>query len=366
MKKVAIVTNIPSPYRVDLYNYLHENVTQYDFNIIYTSENESNRAWVVNEEKLVKSYILKSKVIKLKEKIDDRYIHIPGNMLKILNQINPDVVIAMEYNPAALQCLFWCKTKKRKFIHLTDGTLSSERNLNVIQKKLRRLICKRSDAFIASSTKAKEKLVYWGAKKEKIFSSFLTVDIADYIIEPHRKENEFVILFVGRLVKGKGLHLLFDALAVVNGNYKLVIAGDGPEEQALKEQAERLGIIQNIVFKGFCDREDLKRLYSESSLFILPTLNDCFGLVILEAMCASLPVITTIYADGAPDLIINNETGCIVDPNNVGEFTKTIQFFMDNKNDAIAMGQKAMMRTEIFTFKNVSKGYVDAVESVYK
>ncbi|MBQ5884532.1 MAG: glycosyltransferase family 4 protein, partial [Clostridia bacterium] len=58
MIKVAIVTNIPSPYRVDLYNYLHENVTQYDFNIIYTSENESNRAWVVNEEKLVKSYIL--------------------------------------------------------------------------------------------------------------------------------------------------------------------------------------------------------------------------------------------------------------------------------------------------------------------
>ncbi len=363
MVKVAIVTNIPAPYRVDLYNYLHENVTQYDFNIIYTSENESNRAWVVNEEKLVKSYILKSKVIKLKEKIDDRYIHIPGTMLKILNQINPDVVIAMEYNPAAIQCLAWCKQKKKKFIHLTDGTLSSEKNINVLQKFLRKFICEKSDAFIASSTKAKEKLMYWGAPEEKIFLSFLTVNIDDYIIEPSREDDEFVILFVGRLVRGKGLHLLFDALSKIEGNYKLIIAGDGPEERELREQAGKLGILQNISFKGFCDMEQLKKLYSESNLFVLPTLNDCFGLVILEAMCASLPVITTIYADGAPDLIINNKTGFIIDPKNTEEFSRIVQRFIDEKTLVETIGKFAKERVDLFRFENVVNGYIEAIEN---
>ena len=102
-------------------------------------------------------------------------------LLKILEQ-KPDVVIAMEYNPAALQALWWCRRNGKKFIHLTDGTLFSERNIGKIQKVTRKIITKNCDAAIASSTRAKEKLLAWGVPEEKIFVSLLTVDVQAYFI----------------------------------------------------------------------------------------------------------------------------------------------------------------------------------------
>lgn len=63
-----------------------------------------------------------------------------------LTRINPDVVIAWEYNPSALKALLWCKRHGRKFIHLTDGTLHSERNIGRVQKLMRHIIIRHADA----------------------------------------------------------------------------------------------------------------------------------------------------------------------------------------------------------------------------
>lgn len=362
MIKVAIVTNIPSPYRVDLYNYLHENVTQYDFNIIYTSENESNRTWKVDVEKLAKSYVLKSKVVKLTGKIDDRYIHISGNILKLLNQINPDVVIAMEYNPAALQCLFWCKTKKRKFIHLTDGTLVNERNLNVVQKLSRKVICKNSDCFIASSTKAKEKLVSYGVKEEYIFTSFLTVNLEGYktIV---RKPERGRILYVGSFVKRKGLDLLIQSLKYVKKPFELRIVGGGSEED--KQIIENLIVKNNLETKvcwcGYKSGDDLYEEYSKAEIFVLPTREDCFGLVLLEAFASKVPIVSSQYADGCYDIVVNEKNGYIADPFNSKLFAEKINVALD---DELLQRNANLNDVSKFEFYNTVQGYIDSIESV--
>lgn len=180
MSKIAIITNIPAPYRVDLFYYMQTHVKKHEFHIVYTNENENNRSWKIPREKMLNSYILHSKVIRLKGQIDSRYLHIPSNIRGLLNLINPDVVISGEYNPAALQVLWWSKLHKRKFIHITDGTLFSERNIGKSQKIVRKIITKKCDAAIASSTKAKEKLIAWGIPEERIFISLLTVNIKSY------------------------------------------------------------------------------------------------------------------------------------------------------------------------------------------
>lgn len=187
MSKVVLITNIPSPYRVDLFYYIQTHVKEYELHVIYTSEKEENRFWEIPKEKLRNSYILKSKIFRINGLIDKRYVHFPLNIGKKLNEIDPDVVIAMEYNPAALQALYWSKKNKKKFIHLTDGTLFSEYNIGRIQKIARRIITSRCDAAIASSTKAKEKLLAWGVPKEKIFISLLTVDIKPYCEIAHQR-----------------------------------------------------------------------------------------------------------------------------------------------------------------------------------
>ena len=76
MKRIVLITNIPSPYLVDLFDYMHRNLTEYEFHVIYTSRTEDNRLWNIDEEKMKNSHVLKSRVLKIRKKLDDRYIHL--------------------------------------------------------------------------------------------------------------------------------------------------------------------------------------------------------------------------------------------------------------------------------------------------
>lgn len=199
MSKVLLITNIPAPYRVDLFYYMQTHQQTHEFFVIYTNRNEDNRQWVIDERKLLQSTILESKIIKRKGEGDVHYLHIPQHLTREITRINPDVVIAWEYNPSALKALLWCKRHGRKFIHLTDGTLHSERNIGRVQKLMRYIIIRHADACIASSTKAKEKLLHWGAPERKIFISLLTVDISRFRYA-EKRENQHTLLFVGRII----------------------------------------------------------------------------------------------------------------------------------------------------------------------
>lgn len=359
MSKVAIITNIPSPYRVDFFYYLQTHVQEHTFFVIYTSKNEDNRVWNVPEKKLLNTRILESKILKLRNKLDTRYIHFPANVGAELSKIQPDVVIAAEYNPAALQALWWAKAHSKKFVHWTDGTLHSERNIGRIQKLARKIICSSADACIASSTKAKEKLRAWGVPEEKISISLLTVDVSRYR-ELALSPVPGRILYVGSMIPRKGLDLLVDALKYVQSDFELRIVGNGTPEQvqALKQLAEESDAADKVTFCGFLQGEALCEEYRKAQVFVLPTREDCFGLVLLEAMCAGVPIVASKYADGAYDTVIDGENGFIADPFRPEQFGQTIDRAIreyDNLKGANAA------QVEKFSFASVSTAYVEAV-----
>lgn len=114
--KIAIIIYIPTPYRTDLFNYLCENF-DYNFTIIYANSKEDNRNWD-NDIKIKHRYlILKSKTIKIKKKMDFKYIHIPLNLKSTLNNLNPDIVIGNEYNPTVCLAYMWAKKNKKNIFH---------------------------------------------------------------------------------------------------------------------------------------------------------------------------------------------------------------------------------------------------------
>ena len=314
----------------------------------------------MDEEKFLNSNILNSKVFKVKEELDTRYIHFPSNLSKVLTRINPQVVVAWEYNPAALESLVWCRVRGRKFIHLTDGTLHSERNIGRFQKLARKIICSSTDACIASSTKAKEKLISYGVKEEKIFLSLLTVDISSF----NKVERERIpgrILYVGSMVKRKGLDLLISALPYIADEYELHIVGNGSEEQIeeLKRLAIQKGVANKIVWRGFKEKEELWKEYSQANVFVLPTREDCFGLVLLEALCAGVPIVSSKYADGAYDTILPGVNGVIVDPFKAKEMGEAISDVLANEQYYNYEGTDDIK--DKFLFENVSKGYEKAI-----
>ena len=227
----------------------------------------------------------------------------------------------------------------------------------------RSYIIKRAAAFVASSTASRQAQIAYGADEKKCFISYLTVDIQKYL----QKKTEYggrELLYVGSLIQRKGLDLLFPALAQTREDICLMIVGEGQEKEALMEQAKKLGITSRIRFLGYVEGEPLRELYHNADVFILPTREDCFGLVILEAMCASLPVISSKYADGAFDLVQEGENGCIIDPEDTAAFAAKIdQIFADEKRLA-EMGQKSYEFAHAFSFQKVAKGCIDALHYV--
>ncbi len=361
-KRVIFITNIPSPYRVDFFVYLQKHVPEYEFHIIFSGAGMENRKWNV-ELRALKNYLfLRSRTLIIRRRFDDRYIFLPTGVERTLREVRPDLVIAMEYNPTILMAVHWCAKNRIPFISWTDGTLHSERNIGKVQRMSRKYIIKRAAAFVASSTASKEAQIAYGADPAKCFISCLTVDIRKYLARKETYEARQLI-YVGSLIQRKGLDLLLPALARTADDIRLVIVGEGQERSLLEKQARQLGIADRVEFRGFVEGEALRGLYAASDVFILPTREDCYGLVILEAMCASLPVISSKYADGARDLIVEGENGCIVDPEDTEAFARAIdQMFAGGR--LAQMGRRSYGRAQEFSFEHVVEGCLAALASV--
>ncbi|MBR4732769.1 MAG: glycosyltransferase family 4 protein [Lachnospiraceae bacterium] len=358
--RVLIVTNIPAPYRVDFFRFLQNNCKK-EIHVLFASKGESNRQWGSDLAGLVNVHYQNSKQIVIKRRYDNKYIYLPSNLSKQLKQINPDVIIAWEYNPVSLLSFFWCRFNGKRFISLTDGTLRSERTINFFQKLNRRIMIKHCDAAIASSTKAKEKLLHWGIEERKVFLSLLTEDLTPFKTI-NRSPMPGRLLYVGSLIQRKGLDLLINALPLVKSEWNLNVVGNGtPEEKsALIELANTAEIIDRVSFLGYKEGKDLLDEYQKASVFVFPTREDCFGLVLLEAAAANVPIVTSIYADGAYD-VIQSDKGLFVDPENAEEMAAAIEKALQESVYGKEMSANDNIYSK-FSFENVMKGFFEAID----
>ncbi len=131
----------------------------------------------------------------------------------------------------------------------------------------------------------------------------------------HRDAGK-TVLFVGRLVKEKGVSTLLEAFEDMSSNgtdARLVIAGDGPMRESLAGEAVRLGLDGNVEFKGFVDDATLVSLYKTSDVLVVPSLYEPFGMVALEGMAAGTPVVVS-DVGGLSEVVEDGVTGLKVPP----------------------------------------------------
>ena len=120
------------------------------------------------------------------------------------------------------------------------------------------------------------------------------------------------LLFVGRLIERKGVHLLIEAVAGLAAGQPtptLTIVGDGPERQRLEAMTRRLGLSDRIAFRGQLGREALAAAYRDAAILVLPAVTDAMPNVVLEAMASGLAIVTT--RTGGAELVQGN--GVVVD-----------------------------------------------------
>lgn len=122
------------------------------------------------------------------------------------------------------------------------------------------------------------------------------------------------VLFVGRLVYYKGVHVLLDAMAACAGS--LVIVGEGPLEPALRTYVAEKGLDSRVLFAGRVSERDLPAYYRACDVLVLPSIarTEAFGVVQIEAMAAGRPVVSTNLPTGVPWVNCHGVSGLVVPP----------------------------------------------------
>jgi len=171
-----------------------------------------------------------------------------------------------------------------------------------------------TDKIISVSVKTKRDLKEIKTSERSIVISN-GIDF-EYIMEIKASQERSDIIFAGRLVKEKNVDFLIEAVSIIKEripDIKCFIVGDGPERRKLEKLTEKLGIQENVIFKGFVeDHNDLISYMKSSKVFVLPSEREGFGIVVLEANACGLPVITVNHKmNAASDLIINNKNGFV-------------------------------------------------------
>lgn len=144
------------------------------------------------------------------------------------------------------------------------------------------------------------------------------------------------LAFVGRLELFKGIHLLLDVFRKLSPmDVELKLIG-----RILPEVEPLLHDLPNVKVVGPLNKEQISRHFIDTDLLLFPSLNDAFGLVILEAMLHGVPVIAS-TASAGPDIITHMEDGLVVDANSFSALEQAVRWAIDNRNALPAMGERA-------------------------
>ena len=172
------------------------------------------------------------------------------------------------------------------------------------------------------------------------------------------------IISVGRLDKVKGYNDLINIFnSIDNKEWTLNIVGNGPEYDNLNNQIKKLGLKDNIKLLGFKNTDELNRLYKESSIYVMTSLEESFGLVLLEAASHGLPIISYSSALGAKE-ILKNDNGLLIDNRNEIEMINNLKDLMSNIKLRKEYQKKSLKISEEYSYNNIEKENIDFYKNI--
>jgi glycosyltransferase involved in cell wall biosynthesis len=202
-----------------------------------------------------------------------------------------------------------------------------------------------SDGIIAVSHALRGATAALGVPPDKIQVIPDGVDLKKFYPIPEQRAP--IILYVGSLIKIKGVNYLIESLPQVVQqfpDYRLVIIGDGPELPFLKSLGEKLGITQAIVFMGSQTPAQVQAWMQQAKLLVLPSLEEGLGVVLLEALACGTPCVGT-SVGGIPD-VITPEVGRLVPPADPAALAEAILRVLAEPDHWTFLSRNARQRVE--------------------
>lgn len=376
-RRLVIMTEIISPYRIPLFNALAKR-SQVHLHVIFFAETDPVlRQWKVYKEEIRFSFeVLPS----WRTRIGGNHLLLNRRVARALEDASPDVILCGGYNYAASwQALVWARRHDVPFVLWSESNAKDLRPGCALVEFLKRAFLRRCNAFVVPGQSAFQYLKTYEIPDSRIFTAVNAVDndffaTAAQLARQHavrlRRELDLpgrFFVFAGRLVREKGVFELLSAYAkldeVLRREVGLVFVGDGPCRPELQDGASCLspGMVR---FVGFAQRENLAVYYGLGEGLILPTYTDPWGLVVNEAMAGGLPIIVTEVAGCSSDLVSENWNGNIIPAKDVDALTAAMSKLAANPEVAASMGRNSEKRIADYSPEHWSDGILRMVQQL--
>lgn len=342
--RVAFVTDVPTPYVIALLRALSHKV---DLTALFSSDvSTRGLPWQFGDLGFAHA-IVRGSIIRRSDAGGTDY-YISPRLLRHLARRRPEIVICAGFSFPTLYAQLYCAVTGARLLIYSDGTSFSERNYSRWQLLARRYLIARTSGLIAKSRLAAERFVELGGAG-RITIAHHTTDLAPFLEIGAQRATDadaaatLRLLSVGRLIARKGLNRLLDAMRLLPKTSRpvhLTIVGSGPDEESLRAlvQSHKL---TNVTFAGFVDQSALPPFYRQADVFVLPTLQDPFGIVMLEAAASGLALLGSIHSGATPELVKPEITGFSFDPARPEILAAQISRLADEPSTVLAMGKAA-------------------------
>ena len=358
--RIAIVTNMPAPYRAPVFDRVAEALGIENFLVIYCSEKESNRDWVLEPDKFNTQFLKKKTLV-----WNEKYIHYNFDIWPALKKFNPDVVITTGFYPTSLIAFIYTLLYKKIHIPWTDGTFDLEKNFSIVHRIARRIVFKYSKTFLGASQGSLVLYESYGINKKLFFQSHLSTNNASYYSPPFNA-RPFDLMFSGRIAVGKHPLFALDVAAgvakVLNRKISLLMLGAGPLLEQVQNYAKTLAPEVEVTFPGFVQQSELPGFYSQAKVFLFPSAFDAWGLVANEACAAGQAVLISPHAGAAHDLICDDENGYVLDLE-LPLWIEHAVVLLSNPDQLEQFSQNSLKKVQSYTYDAGAKGLVDAIKA---
>ena len=321
MTRVAIVTTEPTPSRVPQLDRLTRR-EGLELMVFYSAESVQGRSWDLALDH--PHEILRGPALPLTRLLQHDYPVTPSLWRK-LDAGRYECVVVWGWSTFAAQlAIVWARRRQIPYVLFAESHLAEPRRgwVRAVKQVAVPRAIRPAAAWLVSGTLAREHLVHYGADPARTWTFANTVDVealARRVDELRGRRDELraafglgaepVVLHAGRLLPVKGVDVLVDAMAQVEGAQLLVI-GDGSERSGLEARAARLGV--RARFAGFLTVERLPEAYAAADVFALLSRRETWGVVVTEAAAAGLPLVLTDTVGAARDLVRRGVNGEVV------------------------------------------------------
>jgi len=225
-----------------------------------------------------------------------------------------------------------------------------------ISKKYEKIALNLVDAITVNS---KEGYNYYTEMGFNVVQIPNAIDL-NLIPKKSTKQFENQIIFAGRLSKEKGIEIMLDAATQLPDDYHLLIAGSGPLEEKVRNLADKK---TNVHYLGYQSKQNLLSLIRGSDLLIQPSLEEGMSSTLLEAMACGTCILAS-NIEGISEIVENNKTGLLVEPNNKDELLNKILYLIPKKEKRLNMANEGLEMVKKYDWEVVGKLYLNFYKSL--